>query len=306
MHAINNLLEGPYVTEDACKRACDHIVKELSEGAGGRVEDSSEHMHPDTGWLSIDVINVLGQGLFGIHVEGHVTSFDQFLSIGTFDALVNWNNQHWTVLRGRSLKGPWVHINSIFEGDELFNGKMETCDSSLIASLLDAIRNRCGSVSLHRVTRAYGTGHHLLEAESLRSMLPKEDELCRPCETVEFDDSTELSVVTVNVDGLGRYAMDPKRRMSAILDQVLLHRSDVLLMQEVTDTMYEEIKKRLVNWKLFKQKEQAEVYYNVTATNWPGSGVGRASSYSFPSSNNGRHYVAVRKGDWAVQLELRF
>ena len=75
-------------------------------------------------------------------------------------------------------------------------------------------------------------------------------------------------------------AAESQQRMAAILDELLVYSPDVLLMQEVTDAMYEEIKRRLVEWKLFRQKEQAEVYFNVTATKFPGDGVGRASRKS--------------------------
>ncbi len=85
MHALNNFLCGPYVTPDACRRACSQVVAALSEAGGGRAEDSSQHLDPESGWLSIDVINVLGQGLFGLHVEGHSTSLDEFTALGAAD-----------------------------------------------------------------------------------------------------------------------------------------------------------------------------------------------------------------------------
>ena len=64
MHALNNLLGGPYVTQDDCRRACGEVCRRLSEVGGGR-EDRRQHLDPDTGWLSIDVINILGAGLLG-------------------------------------------------------------------------------------------------------------------------------------------------------------------------------------------------------------------------------------------------
>ena len=299
-HALNNFLEGPYVTEDDCRRACSQVVKALSEAGGGRVEDSAQHMHPGTGWLSIDVINVLGQGLLGYHVQGSSTAFDEFVALGAADALVNWNNQHWTVLRSRSCDGPWTHINSVYEGSESFHGRVETADLKDVSEILADIQRHCGGVTLHRIAKAAGDGRHLLEPAGLRAMLPKEDELCQPCEPETSEELSEISVVTVNVDGLGDYPIPPVQRIVAILDEVLLRSPDVLLLQEVTMPMYAEIQRRLVNWKVYKKQAQAEEYFDVTCTNWRWGGAGRSSSYSFPSSNNGRHTLTVRTGDWAV------
>ena len=60
MHALNNLLGGPYVTKDACGLAARRVANELSQVGGADQETISLHLHPGTGWLSIDVINVLG------------------------------------------------------------------------------------------------------------------------------------------------------------------------------------------------------------------------------------------------------
>ena len=61
-HAINNFLGGDFVTQDACRQACTQVVAALSEATGGDTEDSSQHLHPESGWLSIDVMNLLGTG----------------------------------------------------------------------------------------------------------------------------------------------------------------------------------------------------------------------------------------------------
>ncbi len=65
MHALNNLLGGPYVSQDACCRAAQEVCRRLSQ-VGGDAEDRDHHLDPDTGWLSIDVINMLGASLLGI------------------------------------------------------------------------------------------------------------------------------------------------------------------------------------------------------------------------------------------------
>ena len=78
MHALNNYLQGPYVTKDACRTAADIVSANLSQVGGGDAEDSGRHLHPETGWLSIDVINVLGATL-GIEVEGAATTVASLL-----------------------------------------------------------------------------------------------------------------------------------------------------------------------------------------------------------------------------------
>ena len=70
MHALNNLLGGPYVTQDACRRAASRVATDLSEAGVGDAEDSAHHLDPATGWLSIDVINVVGAGSLG-SLAGH-------------------------------------------------------------------------------------------------------------------------------------------------------------------------------------------------------------------------------------------
>ena len=85
-------------------------------------------MRPGTGWLSIDVINILGQGQLGHHVQGSNTSLEELVVLGEADALVNWNNQRWMALRGRSCDGQWTHINNVFQGSESFPGRVGKAD----------------------------------------------------------------------------------------------------------------------------------------------------------------------------------
>ena len=86
MHVINNYLQGPYATKDSCRVAVNHICQELSETAvvstlgdnksetsqmylGRQHEDAADHLDPQTGWLSIAVINVMAESLFGFAVD---------------------------------------------------------------------------------------------------------------------------------------------------------------------------------------------------------------------------------------------
>ena len=55
----------------------------------------------------------------------------------------------------------------------------------------------------------------------------------------------EMSLVSVNVDGLGNYSSSAEERMANILEAVLRVRPHFLLTQEVTWEMYAEIKKKI-------------------------------------------------------------
>ena len=109
MHALNNYLGGPYITRDACVRAARQVVFDLSQVGGGDVEDQGNHLHPVTGWLSVQVINVLGASLLGVHVEERATTWEELRRAAPCAALVNWNNSHWTVLRSNGVES-WTHI----------------------------------------------------------------------------------------------------------------------------------------------------------------------------------------------------
>ena len=97
MHALNNYLQGPHVTRNACRAAAAIVSTNLSQAGGGDAEDYGCHLHPETGWLSIDVINVLGATL-GIEVEGAPMTVTSLLQGCEVDCLVNCNNKHRTVL----------------------------------------------------------------------------------------------------------------------------------------------------------------------------------------------------------------
>ena len=89
MHALNNFLGGPYVNKDQCRRAARHIVRSLA--TLGFNESSTTHLHPDSGWLSIDLINVLGVGALGLQVEESAEAWETFRTSVDSAALLNWN-----------------------------------------------------------------------------------------------------------------------------------------------------------------------------------------------------------------------
>ena len=77
-------------------------------------------------------------------------------------------------------------------------------------------------------------------------------------------ESDALSLVTLNVDGLGEYADSPAARMDAILTRVLLVEPDVLVLQGVTAPMLMQLHRRLPEWKVCRRSEVSEYYFNVT------------------------------------------
>ena len=119
MHALNNYMLAPLVEQDDCRRAAHEVVQRLSEGRAGDMELMSSHLDFETGWLSIDVINVLGQANLGIHVESASTNWLNLVDQQGAAALVNWNQSHWTVLQRDPSGEGWMHTNSI-EGAEIF------------------------------------------------------------------------------------------------------------------------------------------------------------------------------------------
>ena len=110
MHALNNLLGGPMVDTEACRLA----AKRVQDSLGG-ADLESAHLHPQTGFLSIDVINLLGSANLGIHVEETPTAWEVLRQCHGARALINWNQSHWTVLEAWPPDAPtrWRHTNSI-------------------------------------------------------------------------------------------------------------------------------------------------------------------------------------------------
>ena len=96
-------------------------VRELSEVGSGDAEDIGGHLDKETGYLSIDVINILGCSLLGIHVAGEAVSWRELQESPGLGALVNCNNMHWTALRKDVGTSAWTHINSI-QGARSCNG----------------------------------------------------------------------------------------------------------------------------------------------------------------------------------------
>ena len=98
MHVLHNYLGGPFVNKDACRRAAGEVSAMLPQGANGDAEATGHHIDPATGFLSIEVINVLGASNLGLRVDEAPISWGRLRRAGEKAALVNWNKTHWTVL----------------------------------------------------------------------------------------------------------------------------------------------------------------------------------------------------------------
>ena len=83
----------------------------LSETTGD-VERPEEHLDPQTGWLSIDVMNVLGVAQLGLHVDGAPADWNQLQGIENGAAFVNWNKTHWSILQCDPSGEGWMHTIS--------------------------------------------------------------------------------------------------------------------------------------------------------------------------------------------------
>ena len=75
LHVLNNFLRGPYITREDCRLAAKIVVGELHVLGGGYEESLSNHLDTTSGWLSADVINVLGAANFNLHVDGCLERF---------------------------------------------------------------------------------------------------------------------------------------------------------------------------------------------------------------------------------------
>ena len=109
--------------------------------------------------------------------------------------------------------------------------------------------------------------------------------------------SEALSLVSLNVDGLGAYADPPDTRMDAILTRVLLVEPDALVLQEMAAPMLAQLRRRLPDWKVCRKGDVSEDYFNVTVMR---HGSDRTTSFPFPASANGRHLITTRRSGWAI------
>ena len=247
MHALNNYLGGPYVAQSACKLAANRVVAILT-GAGLRdaesLDDAKElraHIDPLTGFLSVQVIIVLGSSTIGLHVEEASTSREHLQTERGAAALVSWNNQHWTVLQAVPGDRAWVHSNSICgNGPHRDRVKCSTVDH--VASILAQIELERGACTLHRIIRgADEAGASFLASEGRRAMIGPEDTAIEDGAggAGSAHAARTVRVVTMNVAGVSALPSPPRRRMNDILTKLLTEvEPDVLCFQEVDDDMF--------------------------------------------------------------------
>jgi hypothetical protein len=89
--------------------------------------------------------------------------------------------------------------------------------------------------------------------------------------------------------------------MGEILTRLLAVSPDVVLLQEVTVEMYAVVLHRMVGWTVYRRKEVTEDYFIVSAVRLASeSAQDRTTSYAFDSTDNGRHYVTVRRRGWTI------
>ena len=181
----------------------------------------------------------------------------------------------------------WRHTNSIEGVATRFARKRRLSDQA-VRGMLDDIRLCAGGVSLHAITRTVGGEgwQYLANGEVSGDAAVKAEA-----------GSDALSLVTLNVDGLGEYALSPADRMDAILTRVLLVEPDVLVLQAVTIPMLTQLRSRLPDWLVYRRSEVSECYFNVTVMRHRSE---RTTSCSLPASANGRHLVKTRWSGWTV------
>ena len=257
-------------------------------------------------FLSIEVINVLGASNLGLHVEEAPVSWERLQAGRENAALVNWNKEHWTLLNFEEAAGIWVHTNSVI-ADGPHHGRVRCSTVDEVATILATIERDRGAYSLHRIKRtAPGAGAEILEAEGFCAMTgPEAVEADLPEEhgarNITPASGAELSIVTVNVDGLGAYLATSQERMREILTVALDLAPDMLLLQEVTAEMFEVAQEILKGWTVRRRRQTSEDYFLAVAVG-PAQGeeTARITSYPFVTSKNGRHLLTVRQDGWTV------
>ena len=228
MHALNKYKKGDDVQKEDCRLAALQVCKRLSEVHGQDMEELDSHFDPDTGWLSIDAINVLGAANIGSHVDPSPSEVSQDLLEGMSDYRVNCNKMHWTVLK-RTVEESWEHINSIVEGGQVHHGQRTLSDGTALLELFGSLTKQYGTFSLHRITSStQDAGSRFLERHGMRFLQPREVDQATEATGHEARATGQgpragsiwdnVSIVTLNVDGLGEYAQSPKQRIAVILE----------------------------------------------------------------------------------------
>ena len=93
MHALNHLYDAPVVNRSDCKA----VAREFARRTRQPEED---HLLPETGWLSIEIMNILALTRPDAkHIEEAPRKWTALQAEVGVAAMVNWNQSHWTVLK---------------------------------------------------------------------------------------------------------------------------------------------------------------------------------------------------------------
>ena len=128
-------------------------------------ERIAEHLDEHSGWLSIDVINVLCAANFAMDVEAAPFPVQSLAQESEVAFLVNWNQRHWTVLRQQAADGPWTHINSIGGDGRLWYGRKDVASKERLQVLFKGLQDVYGGFSLHRIRRGEHCGGGAIPGE---------------------------------------------------------------------------------------------------------------------------------------------
>ena len=152
MHAINNFLQRPVCDKALVRSAAADVVQLL----GNCREEMEHHLDPRNGWLSLDVINMIGASLAEpFHVEeaslASACWSEECRKNDVLGCFCNWNNVRWTVLLPRlddnGVLLEFVRLNSCV-GELLHQGRA-ACSSH--EPLLQSGKKQYGQVSMHVV-----------------------------------------------------------------------------------------------------------------------------------------------------------
>ena len=143
MHALNHYYGAPVVEKGDCLAA----VREFAKRTGQREAD---HLFRESGWLSIEVMNILAlTRVPQKHIEESARDWRELQAEDGVAAMVNWNQAHWTVLMHDLPRQTWVHINSS-SGPHLRHGPKAGLSTADIDAILAEIQGAVGGVALHR------------------------------------------------------------------------------------------------------------------------------------------------------------
>ncbi len=338
MHALNNLVGGPYVTRDDCLGAARQVVSRSAQTDPDDLEVLDNHLHKDTGFLSIDVHGA------GRDVEdGRLWSLFRDITRASNCGCVRVWCGYYVVFRlqvlnilGESQMGvhveeaamAWEDLREVRGGCALLNWNTRhwtvlrhdvssgrwVHQNSIIG---DKARQGCRTWSpnmvlsglLSIIRRTYGgwTLHRVTRSSSpaafRRPIGPDQVLVEHPSGVADRTFRGDvLRLASLNVDGLNEYASSPASRMERILGQLLPLELDALLFQEVTEEMHAVVRRRLPGWRVYHKRVVDADYFNVTACrSSPGDVTrDRTTTYEYPGSEQGRHLIIVRRAGWTL------